>query len=450
MSEHFPDETKVKLSKLVDSTNCLEKKKSNSVDNKNENLSCDHMYTCNTENLEINLTDPNCQSAESEVKFWKEWLILHLDLIQQQSDEILNKERTILILQQENEMLKERITCLERGAPFQPRKFFNHPNSFLDDGLDMTQDSSLCDEDNKNCIDILDLNCENSDGCSSLKEKRGLNDGESQTETPTVDHKFDSQVNFNRVGDKVKTESEERSDRLDFAGDNAGDFDPMKNLRMSIRKKRLSNSSAVSNEYALEEKRSFRKFKKRRKRVLKDSQILMTPDHYIMEANKANLRLSNVPDTSLDIPSDKNLEVPRWRIKVYASCYAMEGTENLDDEVYNKRHSRLENDERRRKRWDVQRIREQRLIEKLKQRQERLGSGSRSDEQNEPVHSLWPSLDDIKYLEVNDHLPVAAFGSPVPKIIPSEFNLPWLNNPVVVTKKLPVKRSTMRRKTAKR
>lgn len=43
--------------------------------------------------------------------------------------------------------------------------------------------------------------------------------------------------------------------------------------------------------------------------VLKDSQILMTPDHYIMEANKANLRLSNVPDTSLDIPSDKNLEV---------------------------------------------------------------------------------------------------------------------------------------------
>lgn len=130
----------------------------------------------------------------------------------------------------------------------------------------MTQDSSLCDEDNKNCIDILDLNCENSDGCSSLKEKRGLNDGESQTETPTVDHKFDSQVNFNRVGDKVKTESEERSDRLDFAGDNAGDFDPMKNLRMSIRKKRLSNSSAVSNEYALEEKRSFRKFKKRRKR----------------------------------------------------------------------------------------------------------------------------------------------------------------------------------------
>lgn len=43
-------------------------------------------------------------------------------------------------------------------------------------------------------------------------------------------------------------------------------------------------------------------------------------------------------------------QVPRWRHKVYASCYSMEGTENLDDEVFNKRHMRLEIDERRRKR----------------------------------------------------------------------------------------------------
>jgi len=36
---------------------------------------------------------------------------------------------------------------------------------------------------------------------------------------------------------------------------------------------------------------------------------------------------------------------------VYTSCYTMEGTENLDDEVFNKRHQRLEIDERRRKRY---------------------------------------------------------------------------------------------------
>lgn len=71
------------------------------------NDSYDHMYATDTaDNGDVvNNSDSNCQSAESEVKFLKDWLILHLDLIQQQNDDILSKERTILILQQENEMV---------------------------------------------------------------------------------------------------------------------------------------------------------------------------------------------------------------------------------------------------------------------------------------------------------------------------------------------------------
>lgn len=71
------------------------------------NNAYDHMYATNTSNGDINtaIDDTNCQTAESEVRFLKDWLILHLDLIQQQNDEILNKEKTILILQQENEMV---------------------------------------------------------------------------------------------------------------------------------------------------------------------------------------------------------------------------------------------------------------------------------------------------------------------------------------------------------
>lgn len=74
-------------------------------------------------------------------------------------------------------------------------------------------------------------------------------------------------------------------------------------------------------------------------------------------------------------------------------------------------------------RWDVQRIREQRIIEKLKQRQERVGSNSRTEENLEPVQTLWPSADDIKFLEVSDHLPVSAFGVPIPKFTPRYFLL---------------------------
>lgn len=81
-------------------------------DNLNElNLSCDHMYATNNENgvLDVNEEDDeevNCQNAESEVNFFKDWLLYHLDLIQQQNEEILSKERTILFLKQENEKVR--------------------------------------------------------------------------------------------------------------------------------------------------------------------------------------------------------------------------------------------------------------------------------------------------------------------------------------------------------
>jgi hypothetical protein len=72
-------------------------------------------------------------------------------------------------------------------------------------------------------------------------------------------------------------------------------------------------------------------------------------------------------------------------------------------------------------RWDVQRIREQRQVEKLKQREmasTRRGSGGSNSQRNdgeEPLSSLWPQLDDAEYLEVTESVPVAAFGLPITK-----------------------------------
>lgn len=72
-------------------------------------------------------------------------------------------------------------------------------------------------------------------------------------------------------------------------------------------------------------------------------------------------------------------------------------------------------------RWDVQRIREQRQVERLKQREmasARRGSGGstgRHGDGEEPLSSLWPQLDDAEYLEVTESIPVAAFGLPITK-----------------------------------
>lgn len=51
-----------------------------------------------------------------------------------------------------------------------------------------------------------------------------------------------------------------------------------------------------------------------------------------------------------DFKEEEQVQVPTWREKPIAPCYIMEGTENLGDDVFSKRHQRLEIDERRRKR----------------------------------------------------------------------------------------------------
>lgn len=98
-----------------------------------------------------------------------------------------------------------------------------------------------------------------------------------------------------------------------------------------------------------------RKNDRKMKSLVKKESFLTTEEHYYTAVGDPSYTL-NLKQSS-PIETCSSLEVPNWRVKIYTSCYTMEGTENLDDEIFNKRHLKLENDERRRKRWDVQRIR---------------------------------------------------------------------------------------------
>ncbi|XP_019868045.2 uncharacterized protein LOC109596889 isoform X2 [Aethina tumida] len=467
MSEDFTDNA------IVRNSNCLkylDENHDSQTDDEDLNTTYDHMYASNSENDDVGPDAENCQNTESEVKFLKQWLILHLDLIQQQNDEILDKENQIHILRKENEMLKERINCMEKGTPFRPEKHsqrsikaeeeeedeeaaYRHltPAAYAED---MTQDSSPYEEeDNKDNIELLDLdNCLSGGGGGGVvgvvcAPAAGDNGGATAA---LLDDVQKEAAPVDEAGDSVRPldgDYERKRDSFNFTFENC-DFDPMKSLRMSIRRKRVySNSSAFSNNDSLNDDKSFRRMKKKRRRVPKDTGIVTTSQPYVTQVGETNGVQSELDATS---ESSCNLEVPRWRIKHYVSCYTMEGTENLDDEVYNKRHSRLEIDERRRKRWDVQRIREQRVIEKLKLRQERVGSGAKTEDQQDALTSLWPFGEDVKCIEVFDELPVCAFGAPIPKLHPREFSLPWLTNPTLANKQTSSKKSTARRKGSRR
>ncbi|XP_046395996.1 male-specific lethal 1-like 1 isoform X2 [Ischnura elegans] len=182
--------------------------------------------------------------------------------------------------------------------------------------------------------------------------------------------------------------------------------------------------------------------------LVKRDAVLVTSEHYYTPVGDedfhwcaANDELAKTQAPSVEV------EVPSWRIRVCTSCYSMEGTENLGDEVFNKRHMRLEIDERRRKRWDIQRIREQRQYERLKQREgvkstgrshrhsrshrsSKAGSGVAGEEldrveDSSDIESFWPDPEDAKFLEVSDDVPVSAFGVPLVKFEPSTFSTSW-------------------------
>ncbi|XP_063393764.1 uncharacterized protein LOC134678939 [Cydia fagiglandana] len=138
-----------------------------------------------------------------------------------------------------------------------------------------------------------------------------------------------------------------------------------------------------------------------------------------------------VKPEDVDPPADSKVstvEVPRWREKPYTSTYTLEGTENLDDKVFEKRHQKLEAEERRQLRWHMRRIREQRHVERLRQRQ-RDPWGSASPAQPPATFTIWPHTQrDARFIEITDTLPVMAFGEILPAIPPADFVLPWVRS----------------------
>jgi len=199
--------------------------------------------------------------------------------------------------------LKERLLCLETGVPYYPDKQdFSQPDqsqkiiedTLLDDT--MTQDScGQYEEDSKENIDLLadpeqDLPQDDNLVTCSLEVSKFqprnhvASDIESQADT-TIDEDVDSigaeENDFksgeylgNDLSDSFKTESDpaecakDSLSEYNFTVNNFTECNPMKNIKMSIRRKRISSSSLLSSNEPLVggEKKPVRRIKKKRRR----------------------------------------------------------------------------------------------------------------------------------------------------------------------------------------
>lgn len=128
------------------------------------------------------------------------------------------------------------------------------------------------------------------------------------------------------------------------------------------------------------------------------------------------------PDVQKGAQTQREIEVPSFRVKTFTNLYVIEGTEDHEDETFMRRHQKPEIEEKRRKRWDDQRMRDEIMKERVRQRQE-FRHKSRKPE--DPVESFYPCLDDITHIEVLDKIPVTAFGQAIPYTKSESFSLPW-------------------------
>ena len=132
---------------------------------------------------------------------------------------------------------------------------------------------------------------------------------------------------------------------------------------------------------------------------------------------------------------DIHLEIPRW-VEVDLPTSAAEEIEDLPvedvtDEAFLKRHLKYEVDERRRKKWDQQRIREQKNIERLRKRhlkEEYAEMATVNAKIPKTMKSFFPDIETIKFIQISDDLPISAFGEQIPKLQPKDFSLPWLSD----------------------
>ncbi|XP_077594413.1 male-specific lethal 1 homolog [Stigmatopora nigra] len=130
---------------------------------------------------------------------------------------------------------------------------------------------------------------------------------------------------------------------------------------------------------------------------------------------------------TLPFPSSCRLSVPSWReniVEPSSEDFDSDAQEPLDDGVFLKRHAKLELDEKRRKRWDIQRIREQRMFQRLQQRMNRKKVIPESEPE---LSSFYPETEDVEAIMITPFLPVVAFGRPLPKLSQENFELPWLD-----------------------
>lgn len=335
-------------------------------------------------------------------------LLLQLDLIEQQQQQLQSKDKEIDELKADKETLLARIERMERRLQL-TRKDVPRDKRLFQPLEPWTPDKE----------DIWDLDVEES----------------SQTNPSTP-------LNFSRGGKGQKRKS--------CFGDPKGQKSRGKGAKLSPQKSEIHPDSPNQRELRSKEtpEKTLRSGSEKDMLQCKeepelgcqmeDLPFMSTTEMYLCCWNQPPLSplRETSPKKEEEVASESTPHVvhdmliifPSWRenyIEPLEEDPSFTPPEALDDGVFLKRHLKLELDEKRRKRWDIQRIREQRMFQRLQQRMNR----KKSVQESEPeLSSFYPDTEDVEAIVITPFLPVVAFGRPLPKLTQQNFELPWLDD----------------------
>ncbi|RUS78480.1 hypothetical protein EGW08_013768 [Elysia chlorotica] len=340
-----------------------------------------------------------------EVRRLKDLLLSQLELIQFQQEELNKKDREITSLHAAKDTLQCRLERMERRLSILKQREELHERPTSQQQSTKTSLSAATAHANKSTNDEskVDLKLKRRGGqnmhISQRKCRRSLDESHSASST--------LKNGLKEVSDSDNEENDDTSEESDSAG------------REDVESGSDSDDS--------DKQGKGREFEQRSPSSSTDSHDLKEITYPIMQTEflyhlyYPKHACPSSPDAKR-LQEQLEVETPSWRLKPLTNMYQLEGTENITDEAYNKRHQKFEQEEKRRKRWDMQRIRELRVCEKLERQKE---EEMRASQDEADMETFLPSILDLKHIEITESVPVMAFGQPLPYICPAEFEIPW-------------------------
>ncbi|XP_013087844.2 male-specific lethal 1 homolog [Biomphalaria glabrata] len=359
--------------------------------------------TVNSKPINAAMAAPSADCVTEEVGRLKDLVLSQAELIQCQQEEISKKEKELKSLRAANDALQCRLERMERRMSILKHKEESHDViGTKSETLPFRTTTNLQSSPHKSQNEMLKL---------EYRKRRRHKIYFSHKKTHKRQRLLQSHASFKDMSlNNENEESEEVEDEREKYSNSESEGEQGNNS---------ANESVISGSRKEENGA-------RPNEEVEELKEIKTIDYPIMQTE--SLYHLYYPRHVFPSPDVKKLmeqtevETPTWRLKPVTNMYQLEGTENITDEAYNKRHQKFEMEEKRRKRWDLQRLRELRVLEKLqRQREDEI----RASQDEADVETFLPSVHDLNHIEITQYLPVMAFGQPVPYVSPAEFEIPW-------------------------